>query len=411
MEYPFELQKYTGPASRHACPQCGHRREFSRYVDVEGDYIADHVGRCNRVDKCGYHFKPKDYFTENPTTKEYKPIPQPKKQPPSYFPFEDMKRTRTAYQYNNFAQWLLSICGARKASELIAAYHLGTSRRWPGANIFWQIDADFKIRTGKIMLYNRESGRRSKSHYSFAHKNVEGEYNLKQCLYGLHLMTERAHDPIAVVESEKTAMVASAYLPEYIWMATGGGTNNGLCEAINGKNVTLFPDLGVYDRWKNYGDSMGFATSDILESHADSKDREEGYDIADFLLRYELSGFQERRAQLFRAQWKVEVNEVPQPEPKVRPPQPTENYFENLKDGRQILMSPKGYPADWDIPKQEISELERLKQKNPAIIEMVDRLGLEPAELPEGARIKSLDYPDDHRYAAYFKKTREALWK
>jgi hypothetical protein len=422
MEYPFELQKYTGPASRHTCPQCGHRRELSRYVDGEGSYIADHVGRCNRVDKCGYHLKPKDYFTENPqaSTREYKPIPQPKKQPqPSYIPFEDMKRTRAAYQYNNFALWLISVFGTSKASELIATYHLGTSKKWPGANIFWQIDTDFKIRTGKIMLYNRESGRRSKlkKHYSFAHKNVEGEYHLKQCLYGLHLVNERPHDPIAVVESEKTAMVASAYLPEYVWMATGCEDNIKLCEAVKGKMVTLFPDLGAFNKWKSYGDSMGFATSDILENHADSKDREEGYDIADFLLRYELSDFQDRRAQLFRAQWKIEVKDVSQidvlamcnnePVQPEQPVQPAGNYFETLKDGRIIEMCPAGYPASWNIeaPKDEPASLPvipdsspmvTLRTKYPHVRELMDRLECVEGS-PEGTAINAYIFLDKPR--------------
>ena len=29
-------------------------------------YISDNVGVCNRIDKCGYHYTPKQYFTDNP---------------------------------------------------------------------------------------------------------------------------------------------------------------------------------------------------------------------------------------------------------------------------------------------------------------------------------------------------------
>ena len=29
-------------------------------------YINDNVGKCNRLDKCGYHYTPKQYFTDNP---------------------------------------------------------------------------------------------------------------------------------------------------------------------------------------------------------------------------------------------------------------------------------------------------------------------------------------------------------
>jgi rubredoxin len=61
------LEKYKGLGSRHTCPACGAKKVFVRYVDTEtGRYLADHVGRCNRESNCGYHFKPKDYFAENP---------------------------------------------------------------------------------------------------------------------------------------------------------------------------------------------------------------------------------------------------------------------------------------------------------------------------------------------------------
>ena len=29
-------------------------------------YISDNVGKCNRLDKCGYHYISREYFTDNP---------------------------------------------------------------------------------------------------------------------------------------------------------------------------------------------------------------------------------------------------------------------------------------------------------------------------------------------------------
>jgi hypothetical protein len=43
-----------------------------------------------------------------------------------------------------------------------------------------------------------------------------------QCLFGLHRITEDYQKKtIAIVESEKTAIVMSILLPHYIWLATG----------------------------------------------------------------------------------------------------------------------------------------------------------------------------------------------
>ena len=41
---------------------------FTRYIDTENNnqYINDNVGKCNRLDKCGYHYTPKQYFADNP---------------------------------------------------------------------------------------------------------------------------------------------------------------------------------------------------------------------------------------------------------------------------------------------------------------------------------------------------------
>ena len=64
--YRYTLEKYRGIKSRYTCPQCGRKYVFTRYIDTEtNQYIADDVGKCNRLDKCGYHYTPKQYFSDN----------------------------------------------------------------------------------------------------------------------------------------------------------------------------------------------------------------------------------------------------------------------------------------------------------------------------------------------------------
>ena len=66
--YRYQLEKYRGRSTRHVCPQCGRKNVFTRYIDTENNniYISDIVGKCNRLDKCGYHYTPHQYFTDNP---------------------------------------------------------------------------------------------------------------------------------------------------------------------------------------------------------------------------------------------------------------------------------------------------------------------------------------------------------
>ena len=75
-QYRYQLERYRGRSTRHVCPQCGRKNVFTRYVDTENNniYISDNVGKCNRLDKCGYHYTPHQYFTDNPWKRDTPPI-------------------------------------------------------------------------------------------------------------------------------------------------------------------------------------------------------------------------------------------------------------------------------------------------------------------------------------------------
>ncbi len=121
--------------------------------------------------------------------------------------------------------------------------------------------------------------------------NKEG-FNLKQCFFGKHLLPTDNTKPVAIVESEKSALIASSYLPQYIWIASGG--KNGCFREENliilkDRNVVLFPDLGATDDWSAKISTMkrlGITVKlfDYLEKNATSEQRKNGFDIADFLL-------------------------------------------------------------------------------------------------------------------------------
>ena len=66
-QYRYQLEKYRGRSTRHVCPRCGRKGVFTRYIDTENNniYINDDVGKCDRLDKCGYHYTPHQYFTDN----------------------------------------------------------------------------------------------------------------------------------------------------------------------------------------------------------------------------------------------------------------------------------------------------------------------------------------------------------
>jgi hypothetical protein len=292
-DYRFALEK---GARKSGCPSCGKMR-LVRYMDtLSGEQVADHVGRCDREDSCGYHLTPREHYLltgENPfsVTKPAHRQPAPPQPPPSFIDADILQRSLAGYEQNHFCRWLCGVFGEPVAFELTERYRVGTSKHWAGASVFWQIDSNEQIRGGKIMLYNAQSGRRVKTPFNYVHwvhKVLKIEpYHLQQCLFGQHLLLETMK-PVAIVESEKTAIVASGFIPEFIWLATAGkgNLNKEKLKAVNGRRVTLFPDLGALDKWQSIGAGMPNVTvSDILERRATAAERAAGLDLADFLLR------------------------------------------------------------------------------------------------------------------------------
>lgn len=72
------------------------------------------------------------------------------------------------------------------------------------------------------------------------------EWKLTQCLFGEHLLNDKdkVNANVALVESEKTAVICSLLLPECIWLATGGKSQfNDRLMVPKGRKVTAFPDI------------------------------------------------------------------------------------------------------------------------------------------------------------------------
>lgn len=296
-DYKYELQPYGGLKTRHTCPKCKHKNEFTRYISIEtGEELHPDVGKCNRKNNCDYHYTPAQYFKDKGIKPEIEstikqcadkiifsfkysvelknrikalpgckfsnegkfwyietaempaeiktfakendfriiPYIKPQSKPVSYIDTRVFEKSLRKHDNNNFVVWLKSLdIGEATVNELIKKYRVGTSKHWQGATVFWQIDKAGKIRTGKIMLYNKETGKRVKKpyvHVTWLHSVLKlKDFNLKQCFFGEHLLAlpENQNKPVAIVESEKTAIVATAYFPKYVWIATGGTNGAG----------------------------------------------------------------------------------------------------------------------------------------------------------------------------------------
>ena len=315
-EYRFHLQKYR-PGSKTACPLCGRKSCFTRYVDEEAQVsFPDSVGKCDHINSCGYHYTPKEYFRDNPLVKEtltvqqrigdstatgvrptVKPSPNPALQI-SYLPSDWVDQSMQRLDINPLYRYLATVAGKEKTDRLFNLYKVGTSRMWNGATVFWQIDINSNVRAGKIMGYDAKTGHRIKHPFNqvnWVHSvKKTPDFHMKQCLFGEHLLADASSSAktVAIVESEKTALVAAHFIPDFIWLATGGMHgcfNSEAMQVLQGREVILFPDLKATEEWRRKVPMLQSVCrrapcSDLLEKMATDDQREAGLDIADFLL-------------------------------------------------------------------------------------------------------------------------------
>ena len=173
----------------------------------------------------------------------------------------------------------------RRVEEMICAYFIGHGKN--GHTIFWQVDEQCRIRTGKMMKYKRDGHRDKVATWNFdfihatlrRHRNPKtGEMTdeppypfphlfdpdkqeMRQCLFGLHLLDRwkrrDMEQTVCIVESEKTALLmAIAYgnHAKQVWMACGGLENltrDKLKPLIDQhRKIILYPDRDGIEKWR-----------------------------------------------------------------------------------------------------------------------------------------------------------------
>ena len=165
-----------------------------------------------------------------------------------------------------------------------ARYRLGCTK--DGGVIFWQIDEQQRVHTGKIMYYQ-----------------LPQKYEFHPCLFGMHLLMEDVRGKmtdgrkIAIVESEKTAVIMSEIVKDFIWLSCGGlqmFKPELLAPLVNYK-VIIFPDTDetgeAFKAWAQialeahrlYKFRYPLRVSHLLEDHATPNQKQRKIDLVDFL--------------------------------------------------------------------------------------------------------------------------------
>lgn len=295
MNYKFELERGS---KKHICPACKWK-SFVRYVVIEtGEYLPDEVGRCDREVKCGYHLRPGEYFKlsgKNLLKKGQERSDKRSKsfklsdEKPVFVPDEAFSQSLQNAKQNNLFQFMAGLYGTGIARELFSLYCIGSSSHWPGACVFWYVDQFGRVTRGKIMLYDK-AGHRVKGCVNSVHNLMSLGELPDLHLYGLHLLKLNRLLPVAIVESEKSAILAAGVFKEFIWMASGS-LSTLTAERLNpltGREIILFPDGGAFEKWHEKAEKMkgrfNIRCSKVLESRLSDEQRAAGYDLGDLIV-------------------------------------------------------------------------------------------------------------------------------
>lgn len=285
------------------CPGCG-RKEFKPYVNAAGEPLDKTCGRCNRERNCCYHLPPRGFLKKHPghdaertmaNVAGDRPVKRAIVMPSAWVAAKTKDNGRNVLlQYLRALPWDAE--QRRRLEEAIAAYGVGTDKR--GRTIWWQIDESGQVRSGKQMTYKADGHRDKTCAPGWIHTSVRGifpaeKYEYVGCLFGLHLVARHPGATVCLVESEKSAVVCSAFFPmaERVWVASGGLTHVNaatLAPLLRARRkITAYPDHDGFKDWTRRLAEVdrGITVSSFVEQLYEQGRDSATADIADILLR------------------------------------------------------------------------------------------------------------------------------
>jgi len=331
MSYRYRLEPYSSRRRYFHCPRCG-RSTLTLYIDTEtGEYIYETVGRCRREQNCRYHLPPNEFFNQIKNNKAMNTEIKPEIDHVTDEALKQYASTNLlplSQSYRSAMGRFLAGIDSERAQEVMARYDVRPTRNYRHNGLlgaaFIQRDIEGNVRNVKEMAY-KEDGHRVRDgeeceiwdarqrRYVSRSEGYDGgerpttslkakrimwrnEFVGTQCFFGEHLLRTNPDSPVLVVESEKSALVVAMMEPDSMSIATGGKYGCRLYDpevnkVLKGREVILCPDLGAEAEWESAAEEMANAGIDVSIFSLDEagfvteEDRENGLDVADYLLR------------------------------------------------------------------------------------------------------------------------------
>lgn len=265
MKFIFE----KAPKQKGTCPQCKEEKVFRYYEGLSREF-----GICDRVNNCGH----KNIPTKE-ALPEYKEPEQKKEAVKTIYPAIAFVKKTIENQTSNFHDFVnteLSI-----TNEHLIKWNCGTIED-KTAYVYQNIEKKY---LNIVHIFYSENGKRIKETLPFSlHPAKERRETEKYalCLFGEHLLTKKT---VCLVESEKTAIIASFSYPQFDWLATGGANK------LTDEKISVLFGRKIY--YLSDADKAGTENSTIKKLAAYKQDytviqlfpdRTDGYDLADAII-------------------------------------------------------------------------------------------------------------------------------
>lgn len=302
-EFRYIFVPHNNKVSKGTCPSCKRKGKGRRYMDTKTNLLLDERYMKCDSSSCGYSYDPYKFPPEKSDFKSKKLEILPNTDNYNTLPRKYVVRSLENKYSDNLSLFLLNTFGdVQEVRDVLDKYCVGVSKALgDNSTIFWQVDMGGLIRSGKIIKYDKVTGKRDKTSdkpTSWVHSYISEDYKLQQTWFGAHLL-KGWEGKIGVVESEKTALILAIIKPDVLWLASGAmyGLSDEKLENLKGRKVTFFPDLNKshpikaksalsYDIWKerlkNFPDEKDWSVSDYLEKR--SSILAPGSDLADIVL-------------------------------------------------------------------------------------------------------------------------------
>lgn len=258
-KYKYILRKGS---KKDICPQCGKRRFVPFVLSDDPSVLAGaEFGRCDREQSCGYFRYP--YGEQRKSDDKHEPVVLP----PILFPAELTQQENPSVSNTLFQAYAKRV-GAGRLRDAMAMYRVGNGGR--GEAVFYQFDGEH-VRTAKAIRYDA-TGHRAKDglpvrwlHKLPTFKAFTKGKELRQCLFGAHLLKGLKGELVYVVESEKTAVLMAAVTGRLFVACGGSQMLKGACDLtpLIGQDVFLIPDEGQFWNWRKTAARFGWDIIDI----------------------------------------------------------------------------------------------------------------------------------------------------